>query len=68
MPRLKGTALAAECRQLRPDIPVILTTGFEGGLKPGEIKIPGQHGLLQKPFTSESLLGATLTALSDGTV
>jgi CheY-like chemotaxis protein/anti-sigma regulatory factor (Ser/Thr protein kinase) len=66
MPRIKGTKLAADIRQIRPGIPVILSTGFGGDLDYKAIQASGLSGPLQKPFTSEALLEAVMAAL--GTV
>ena len=56
MPRIKGTRLAAEMRETRPGLPIILVTGFGGGLNSNVFQGVGLYGPLQKPFTSESLL------------
>jgi DNA-binding NtrC family response regulator len=56
MPRIKGTKLAAEMREVRPALPVILVTGFGGALQSSVFQGVGLYGPLQKPFTSESLL------------
>ena len=56
MPRMKGTRLAASFRELRPDVPIIIMTGFNSGLAPEAMRLSGLAGPLQKPFTSDSLL------------
>ena len=56
MPRIKGTKLASEMREIRPTLPIILVTGFGGGLNSHVFQGVGLYGPLQKPFTSESLL------------
>jgi PAS domain S-box-containing protein len=56
MPRLDGLEVLAELRQLRPEVPVVLMTGYstkELARRPGA---PAANALLQKPFTSEALL------------
>jgi len=63
MPRIKGTKLAADMRQIRPVIPIILSTGFGGDLDDNMIQAAGLSGPLQKPFTSEALLDAVAAAL-----
>ena len=63
MPRIKGTKLAAEMREIRPDLPIILFTGFAGGINTSVFQGVGLFGPLQKPFTSESLLALVAQAL-----
>jgi len=58
MPVLSGLQAAAELRKLRPDLPIILTSG-EGG---GEA-LPNSVGL-SKPFTLEELLKAIKRSLN----
>ena len=50
MPRMTGTQLAAEIRRLRPDIPIILATGY-GELPVDAPKLPR----LGKPYTEDDL-------------
>jgi PAS domain S-box-containing protein len=59
MPSMKGTKLAAEIWKLRPDLPIILATGFAGNLDETAIHHVGFAGLLQKPFTRDSVLSLT---------
>ena len=63
MPRIKGTKLAAEIREIRPGLPIILVTGFGGGVNSHVFQGVGLYGPLQKPFTSESLLAMVAQAL-----
>jgi DNA-binding NtrC family response regulator len=63
MPKIKGTKLAAELRLLRPGLPIILATGFGGGLDSNAVQSAGLFGPLQKPFTSDELIGAVEQAL-----
>jgi signal transduction histidine kinase/FixJ family two-component response regulator len=53
MPGLKGTDLASRIRQVRPDLPVILTTGYSGPHEVARASSLGFHRLLEKPFTVE---------------
>jgi PAS domain S-box-containing protein len=64
MPGIKGTKLASDIQTVRPGMPVILATGFGGGLDTHSYKGEGLFGPLQKPFTSESLLAAVSEALA----
>ncbi|MEK7867318.1 MAG: PAS domain S-box protein [Planctomycetota bacterium] len=55
MPRLGGKALATRLAWARPDLRVILMTGYtdDAGLRQGDL--PEGWSLLQKPFTSRAL-------------
>ena len=56
MPNLGGFEAAQQCRQLRPDIPVIFASGYAAdSVDQGESIPEGAH-LLQKPYRAESLL------------
>jgi CheY-like chemotaxis protein len=56
MPAMKGTKLAEEIWKLHPQQPIILATGFAGNLDASAINRLGFAGLLNKPFTRDSLL------------
>lgn len=55
MPTLTGLELAAEVLKIRPEVPIVLTTG----VKPQRATLPGIRELLLKPFDFRSL-AATL--------
>jgi DNA-binding response OmpR family regulator len=58
MPELSGDQLAAEVKALRPEVPVILLTGF-GDLMNAEGEKPaGVDAVVSKPFTMASLRAA----------
>ena len=63
MPRMPGTESAARVHGVRPDLPVLLMTGYT----PAELLARGleaAHGkLLTKPFLPETLLAAVQKAL-----
>jgi PAS domain S-box-containing protein len=65
MPKMKGTALAAEIRHFRADIPIILCTGFGGALDRAELAQLALLGPLLKPFTMDSLAAMVAEALRD---
>lgn len=56
MPDMTGDQLAEECRQIRPDIPVILCTGYAGHLNKSTAEEFGVSHYLQKPIDSSELL------------
>jgi PAS domain S-box-containing protein len=66
MPDMTGTQLAEAILARRPDIPILLTTGYSAGLTREDARGLGIVGVLQKPFSLESLAVAVRSAL-DGT-
>ncbi|MBK8005951.1 MAG: PAS domain S-box protein [Gemmatimonadetes bacterium] len=52
MPSMSGTELAAELLRFRPDLPIIMITGYSGTVASGTF---GIRELLQKPTTLEQL-------------
>jgi len=64
MPGMTGLQLAAELRQIRPDLPIILTTGHSLAITLDRVKAAGVTQLLLKPFTVHSLGAAMQAALS----
>ena len=66
MPRLNGLEVLGELRQLRPDIRVVLMTGYNTSDLASQPSAPSVSTLLQKPFSPEALLQAIRNAL-DGT-
>jgi CheY-like chemotaxis protein len=66
MPRMPGTELAARVHALRPELPVLLMTGYT----PMDLLARGlqaTHGmLLTKPFDGETLIAAVRAALEEG--
>jgi len=63
MPRLVGTELAREIKQIRPHLPIVLCTGFGHDFKAEEIEKMEFAGLLAKPFTMKDLSATVRTAL-----
>ena len=65
LPGLSGYELAAAGKFLRPDLKMILMTGYAPSLPP-ELK-PAVYRVLQKPFRIDSLPGVVAAALgADG--
>ena len=63
MPGLDGIALIEKAFQIRPDLGVVLMSGFAGGLERAE-SLKGQvRGVLSKPFTLEQIKAAARDAL-----
>ncbi|WP_438483213.1 PAS domain S-box protein [Oleiharenicola lentus] len=63
MPTLTGTDLIQQIRMLRPDLPVILATGYTASLTPEKIKFFGIRELILKPPTMQSIGEAVRRAL-----
>jgi PAS domain S-box-containing protein len=65
MPDMSGTALAAEMRRRRPDLPVLLVSGYPVAQLTEDGHLQGGEQFLGKPFTSEDA-SAALRRLLDG--
>ncbi|HOK09821.1 MAG TPA: response regulator [Candidatus Hydrogenedens sp.] len=55
MPKMSGEVLARWVKELRPEIPVILFTGFSGELSPDELKRLGIDEIVMKPIVARDL-------------
>ncbi|MGB5983741.1 MAG: ATP-binding protein [Desulfobacterales bacterium] len=55
MPRKTGLQLAEEMLALRPDMPIILTTGFSEGVSEENVEQMGIRALIMKPYTQQKL-------------
>jgi CheY-like chemotaxis protein len=62
MPGLSGLQLAHQLRKLRPELPVILTSGYIGPEDQARAEKLGIHAILTKPVNTKELL-ATLSTL-----
>ncbi|MGH8609016.1 MAG: response regulator, partial [Gammaproteobacteria bacterium] len=65
MPRMSGTELATRLRAIRPDIPVLLMSGFGGPELAHKAQRAAVQALLKKPLQSRDLAQAIASALSD---
>jgi PAS domain S-box-containing protein len=63
MPDMSGLELAAALSKVRPDIPVILCTGFSEKVNEGTIGQDGIRELLMKPFTIQEITQAIRKAV-----
>ncbi|GIX49425.1 MAG: histidine kinase [Candidatus Tectimicrobiota bacterium] len=64
MPQLTGEALVQELRRLRPDLPIILCTGFSHTLSEAKVAALGLQGFLYKPLVASELAAAVQRALA----
>ncbi len=55
MPWLTGTELAAKINGLRPELPVIICSGYSSGFDGEVAKSPGVRAYAMKPFGKEEL-------------
>jgi PAS domain S-box-containing protein len=55
MPAMSGDALAHEIRRVRPDLPVILCTGFSEGFDEGEAERHGIDRFAMKPLAGSDI-------------
>jgi PAS domain S-box-containing protein len=55
MPEKRGDLVARELKELRPDLPIILFSGFNENLNQNELP-PGIDAFMQKPFDRKTLL------------
>jgi PAS domain S-box-containing protein len=69
MPQLTGEALSRELRRMRPDIPIILCTGFSHMMAPDKALILGIDAFFMKPLSTRELattIRRVLTARREG--
>jgi CheY-like chemotaxis protein len=67
MPGMEGTALATEIKKIRPDMPVIICTGFNNSISPELAREIGIQELIMKPYTTKTLAQAVRSALDSFT-
>jgi DNA-binding NtrC family response regulator len=63
MPQLTGVRLAEELLRIRPDLPVILCTGFSERVDADGAQALGVRGFLMKPFSVRDMSEAIRKAL-----
>jgi PAS domain S-box-containing protein len=65
MPRLPGIDLAKAMLQLRPDVPILMITGYMEELSPTMVEGAGIRRLLKKPVTAHDLGSAVHEVLAE---
>jgi signal transduction histidine kinase/CheY-like chemotaxis protein len=55
MPKATGDELAKELNAIRPDIPIIICTGFSERINNLNAKLPGVNGILKKPISKSQM-------------
>ncbi|MBV8165373.1 MAG: response regulator, partial [Alphaproteobacteria bacterium] len=67
MPGLKGSALVAKLREIRPDCPIVLCTGFSDGTTERQARQAGAARFFLKPV-DPARIAETIRSLLDGPV
>lgn len=65
MPKLTGLELSNRILKIRPELPVILTTGYHASANQDGVRAAGVADLLMKPYTIETLSNAVKSALDN---
>ena len=65
LPGINGRQLAASARRLRPDLPIVLMTGYEQEMRNGEAPEEQAFPLVRKPFTPAGLADRIAAILRD---
>ncbi|MFH2058938.1 MAG: response regulator [Pseudomonadota bacterium] len=65
MPKMQGDNLAKRILDIRPDIPIILCTGFMGKIDKQQIEEIGICKCLEKPFDYKQLSSAVIESLGN---
>ncbi len=58
MPHMTGVALTAAIRAVRPDIPVIICSGFSDSINDKNFKALGINAFIMKPFSKKEIAAA----------
>lgn len=56
MPSMNGDQLASELKKLKPNLPVVLCTGFGSEIAEQQVKDLGLNGFLIKPIARNTML------------
>ncbi|MEO7086854.1 MAG: response regulator [Gemmatimonadaceae bacterium] len=64
MPEMDGRSLAAALRDIEPDLPILLMSGYDDSEQPSPGADEGETFVLPKPFTAPALLDAIAKRLA----
>jgi PAS domain S-box-containing protein len=65
MPEMRGVELVRQARQLRPELPVLMMSGYSTPLTEEARRAMAEAPLLEKPFSRRDLLGEVRALLDD---
>jgi DNA-binding NtrC family response regulator len=65
LPKMPGTAVLAEVRAIRPDMRVVLSSGYSRDKVMAEIGTNPISGFIRKPYTISDVVSALRSALSE---
>ena len=65
MPKMTGEKLAEEIKKIRPDIPIILCTGYSKSITPENVRDMGISSILMKPLTMHELANTVRSVLDE---
>jgi len=65
MPKMNGDQLARHMLSRRPDLPILLCTGFSERIDPEKIDQSGIKALLMKPVSKSEMVGVVRRLLDD---
>ena len=68
MPKMTGVNLSKQLLKIRPDIPIILCTGYSALVDEAGAKEIGIRGFLMKPVESQKLLAMIREVLPETSV
>jgi PAS domain S-box-containing protein len=63
MPEMRGVELARRAQELRPELPVLMMSGYTSPMADEDRKAMAEAPLLEKPFSRRDLLGEVRTLL-----
>lgn len=67
MPEMTGLEFSRHLHGLRPDLPIILASGFSADLSADDLKLAGIFELLQKPISRSAIAEVLARALAGRT-
>jgi FixJ family two-component response regulator len=68
MPNMTGDKLAVEIMKIRPDVPVILCTGFSPAITGEKAKALGIQAFLEKPLLKHDLAKTIRQVLDESAI
>lgn len=65
MPVMDGLELSRAAQALKPELPIVLCSGFSVSLNQHEAQLPGLYAFLKKPFQTRELTNLVSRVISD---